>query len=530
MAIASVPLSAQRKKQDKKIPDQFFAEDLENKIQYELKQEEEGNLLYPVFLKLEELRLLIVGGGNVALEKLQSVLSNSPATQITLVSPIFLPEIIDISKEFTNLVLYEREFDPLDCDEADLVFIAVNDFDLSDEIAQEAHNRNLLVNVADTPGLCDFYLSSIVKKGDLKIAISTNGKSPTLSKRLREVLTEAIPDETQLSIETLNKLRNQLQGPFKAKVDKMNKATQILLDKEGRKKKFNRRLRYGILYGVSVIAIMITGHLLFSFISFESMKAGVTGIFSSVDKTILLWILGGFIAQMIDGALGMAYGVSTSTFLLSFGIPPQVASASMHASEIFTTGASSLFYIRYRNINMKLFKNLFVPGAIGAVIGATTLSLLKKYMLYVKPFVAVYTLVLGVLIIRKAIINKIGVKKKFSRIWPLAAAGGFLDSAGGGGWGPIVTSTLVAGGRDLRYTIGSAHAARFFVALMATITYICLIGISHWQIILGLIIGAAIAAPISVWLSTKISVRNGLILVGFLVIIISIKIIVGTFL
>jgi siroheme synthase-like protein len=507
---------------------------VENKIQpVELENSEEeknGNQLYPIFLKLEELRLLIVGGGNVALEKLQSVLSNSPGTQITLVAPVILPEIIDISKEFTNLLLFEREFDPLDCEEADLVFIAINDFDLSDEIAQEAHRRNLLVNVADTPGLCDFYLSSIVKKGDLKIAISTNGKSPTLSKRLREVLSEAIPDGTQLSIEQLNKLRTQLQGPFREKVDKMNKATQILIDKDDKKKKFNRRLRYGILYGVSVIAIMITGHLLFSFITFETIGNGVSTLFSSVDSSILLWILGGFMAQMIDGSLGMAYGVSTQTFLLSFGIPPQIASASMHASEIFTTGASSLFYIRYKNINIKLFKNLFIPGAIGAITGAVTLSLLKEYMFYVKPIIALYTLTLGVLILRKAIVKKIGVKKKFSRIWPLAAAGGFLDAAGGGGWGPIVTSTLVAGGRDLRYTIGSAHAARFFVALMATITYVCMIGISRFEIIIGLIIGASIAAPISVWLSTKISVRNGLILVGFLVIIISVKIIIGTFL
>ncbi len=491
---------------------------------------ENENHLYPVFLKLEELRLLIVGGGLVAHEKLLSVLGNSPNTQITLVAISILPEIVELSKEFPNLILFEHEFEATDCDEVDIVFVAVNDADLSQEIASIAQERNLLVNVADTPELCDFYLSSIVKKGDLKIAISTNGKSPTLAKRMREVLTSAIPDETQLSIEKLNELRTHLKGPFKEKVVELNKATQVLIDKKDSKKTFNKRAKYIILYGLSVIAIMITGHIFFSYVPFQAIGNATTNLFSSVDKTILLWILGGFIAQMIDGALGMAYGVSASTFLLSFGIPPQVASASMHASEIFTTGASSIFYIRYKNINIKLFKNLFVPGAIGAVLGACTLSLLKKYMFYVKPFVAVYTLILGILILRKALRNRTIKKKKFSRIWPLAAAGGFLDAAGGGGWGPIVTSTLVAGGRDLRYTIGSAHAARFFVALMATITYLFLIGISHWQIIVGLILGAAIAAPFSVWLSTKISVRKGLILVGFLVIIISIKIIIGTFL
>ncbi len=492
-------------------------------------REENGNPLYPIFLKLEDLRLLIIGGGNVALEKLQSVLTNSPDTQITLVAPTILPEIIDISKEFTNLILYEREFDPMDCDEADLVFAAVNDIGLAEEIAEVAHGKNLLVNVADTPGLCDFYLSSIVKKGDLKIAISTNGKSPTLSKRLREVLTEAIPDETQISIEKLNELRSHLKGNFREKVKTLNAATQILIDKNDKKKRFNRRLRYAILYGLSIIAIMITGHLLFTYIPFHTIGSGVSSIFSSIDKTILLWILCGFIAQLIDGSMGMAYGVSTTTFLLSFGISPAVASASMHASEIFTTGTSSLVYLRYRNINGKLFRTMLIPGAVGAIIGACTISLLKKYMFFVKPIVSIYTLVLGILIIRKALGAKFGKRKKIRRIGPLAAIGGFLDSLGGGGWGPIVTSTLVAGGRDLRYSIGSAHAAKFFVAVISSVTFFFMIGISHWMIILGLVIGGMIAAPFSIWLSTRISIRNGLILVGLLIIITSIKTILAAF-
>ncbi|HTL80387.1 MAG TPA: TSUP family transporter [Bacteroidia bacterium] len=489
----------------------------------------DSNELFPVFLKLDELRVLIIGGGNVALEKLQAILSNSPSTEITLVGKEIRKEIVDISREFTNLIIFEREVAPNDFEEIDVVFIAVNDFGLSEELAEEAHSRNLLVNVADTPALCDFYLSSVVRKGDLKIAISTNGKSPTLAKRLREVLQESIPEETQDSIEQLNKLRTTLKGDFAEKVKELNKATAILLERKDKKKVFRKRVRMAILYSLSVLSLLVTGHLLFTYIPFHTIGDATTTFFTQFDSKILLWILGGFIAQMIDGALGMAYGVSASTFLLAFGISPAIASASMHASEVFTSGTSSLYYLRYKNINLKLFRNLFIPGAIGAVIGAVTLSLLKQYMIYVKPFVAAYTLILGVLILRKALKNRIIRKKKFNNIWPLAATGGFLDAAGGGGWGPIVTSTLVAGGRDLRYTIGSAHAARTFVALMATLTYTFLLGLSHWEVIVGLVIGAMIAAPISVWLSTKISVRNGLILVGFLVIIISLKIIIGTF-
>jgi siroheme synthase-like protein len=210
-----------------------------NELSYSLTPKAENeNRLYPVFLKLEDLRLLIVGGGNVALEKLQSALGNSPATKITLVAPLVNSEITDLAKEF-NLIIHKRKFRAEDCDKADLVIVAVNDFKVSEQITQEAHRRNLLVNVADTPALCNFYLGSIVRKGDLKLAISTNGKSPTLAKRLREVLTEAIPDQIQLSIEKLNELRSHLNGPFKEKVNRLNSVTQLLISR----KKSGKRIK-----------------------------------------------------------------------------------------------------------------------------------------------------------------------------------------------------------------------------------------------------------------------------------------------
>jgi uncharacterized protein len=485
-----------------------------------------NNLLFPVFLKMEELRLLIIGGGNIALEKLETILANSPSTPITLVAPEIKVEILDISREFTNLIIYEREAEPTDFDEVDLVLIAVTHVSLAGELASWAHERNLLVNVADTPELCDFYLSSIVRKGDLKIAISTNEKSPTIAKRLKEVLNDAIPSDTQISIEQLHTLRKQLTDDFVDKEKSLNEATAILIEKQDKKKIFSRRIRVGSIYVLSALALMITGHWVFKYIPLDQFTSSIS---ESIDSSILWWILGGFLAQLVDGSLGMAYGVTTTTFLLSFGISPAIASASMHASEIFTTGTSSLIYLRYKNINGKLFRSLLIPGAIGAIVGACTVSLLKAKMGYVKPVVSVYTILLGILIIRKALGPKKVKKKKFSRIGPLAAVGGFLDSVGGGGWGPIVTTTLVAGGRDLRYSIGSAHAAKFFVALISTVTFFFMIGTGHWQIILGLVLGGMIAAPFSIWLSTRISVRNGLVLVGLLVIITSLNTIINFF-
>ncbi|GAB4131972.1 MAG: hypothetical protein Fur0041_02860 [Bacteroidia bacterium] len=487
-----------------------------------------SNTLFPVFLKLEDLRLLICGGGEVALDKLNAVLKNSPRTAVTLISPELKDEIIHLGKEHTNLVIYQRKVNASDFDEADLVFIAVNDFILAEELVLEAHKRNLLANVADTPGFCDFYLPSIVEKGDLKIAISTNGKSPTFAKRMKEVLNESIPAETHLTIQHLHELRKHLKGNFREKVEALNAATAILVEKKNKKGIGALKLRHWLLYTFSALGLMVTGHLIFSYIPFAAWGNSIIDTVASIDSKILTWILVGLFAQLIDGALGMAYGVTTTTSLLAFGISPAVASASMHASEILITGTSSLVYLRYKSVNAKLFRSLLIPGALGAIAGACTVSLLKDYMGYVKPFVAIYTLVLGGLILRKVISASLQPALKIKRVGVVAGLGGFLDSVGGG-WGPIVTSTLVAGGRDLRYSVGSAHAAKFFVALISSITFFFMIGIEHWTIIAGLMTGGMIAAPFSIWLSTRISVRNGLILVGFLVIIISLKIILSPF-
>ena len=487
----------------------------------------DGNNLFPVFLKLEDMRLVIVGGGNVALEKLNAVLSNSPLTSVTLIAPEIHPGIVELAQHCTNVLLLQREVEPGDFDEADLALIAVNDFVLAEELVVEAHKRNLLVNVADTPAFCDFYLSSVVKKGDLKIAISTNGKSPTFAKRMKEVLNESIPEGSQQTIEQLNALRSHLQGDFREKVEALNRVTSVLVEKGAKKKYTGLKLRHWLLFIFSSVSLMVAGYYIFTYVPFGAMGNSVYDSFAGIDSKILIWIAIGLCAQLVDGALGMAYGVTTTTSLLAFGISPAVASASMHASEILISGTSSLVYLRYRNINGKLFRSLLIPGAIGAIIGACTISLLKDYVGYVKPVISIYTLVLGILILRKAIGRKHGHKTKFKRVGVLASLGGFLDSVGGGGWGPIVTTTLIAGGRDLRYSVGSAHAAKFFVAVISSVTFFFMIGLEHWTVILGLIIGGMIAAPFSIWLSTRISVRNGLIFVGLLVIIISLKTIIS---
>jgi len=492
------------------------------------------NHLFPVFFKLERLHVLIVGGGNIGLEKISAVLNNSPDAEVTLVARRVLPDIKAFQEKSTKLIILEKAFEVTDLDGKDLVIAATGDRAISELIREEATKRKILINVADTPDLCDFYLGSIVQKGDLKIAISTNGKSPTLAKRLKEVFNEALPDDTQESIENLNKFRNHLKGDFAQKVKKLNEVTSILnaenslaalqphLAIEKTKKPFYKQPKVLLTYFLAALSLMIVGHILFSFIPLSLIGNSAVNLFSSLDETVLYFILGGFIAQMVDGSLGMAYGVTATTFLLSFGISPAAASASVHASEIFTTGASGLMHLKFKNVNTKLFKHLLIPGVIGAIIGAYVLSSFQDYGYIIKPIVSGYTLILGIVIIAKAI-KKINEKKKIKRIGALAFIGAFLDSIGGGGWGPIVSSTLIARGRSFRYTIGSVNLAEFFITLASSITFFTLIGMQHWSVIIGLIIGGTIAAPIAAYMTSKIPVRAGLIFVGIVVVIVSLR-------
>ncbi len=193
---------------------------------------QDSNPLFPIFLKLEELPLLLVGGGFVAHEKLEAMLGNAPQTKITLVATQISAEIKDLGSQFPNLTLIERPYQTNDLDVATLVVVAINDVERSAEIRKEAKAKGKLINVADKPALCDFYLSSIVKKGNLKIAISTNGKSPTLAKRIKEMLNDILPDDLELLMQNLGKIRDQLKGDFAYKVKELNKITSSLVRKE----------------------------------------------------------------------------------------------------------------------------------------------------------------------------------------------------------------------------------------------------------------------------------------------------------
>jgi precorrin-2 dehydrogenase / sirohydrochlorin ferrochelatase len=187
------------------------------------------NNLFPVFLRLESLQTLIVGGGNVGLEKLTALLKNSPAANVTLVARTIQHSIRDLAARHPGVKLLERNFKLWDLWQKDLVLLATDNRQLHETIRNFARSRRLLINVADTPELCDFYLGSVVTKGNLKIGVSTNGKSPTISKRIREYLDEALPDDTNELLDNMQKIREKLKGDFGYKLRVLNEITNSWL-------------------------------------------------------------------------------------------------------------------------------------------------------------------------------------------------------------------------------------------------------------------------------------------------------------
>jgi len=233
----------------------------------------------------------------------------------------------------------------------------------------------------------------------------------------------------------------------------------------------------------------------------------------------MLFVLIGLCAQLVDGALGMAYGLVSSSILLAMGLPPAAVSASVHTAEVFTTGVSGASHGLLGNVDRKLMVRLAIPGVIGGVIGAYVLTQLPGDA--IKPFVYAYLLVLAVLILLRAIGRRIP-RNEVRRVGVLGFFAGLLDAIGGGGWGPMATSTLLARGGEARTSIGTVSASEFVVTLAISITFLLTVGISHWQIVLGLLAGGVIAAPLAAMLVKHLPERAVLGAVGSLVLAISV--------
>ena len=244
-------------------------------------------------------------------------------------------------------------------------------------------------------------------------------------------------------------------------------------------------------------------------------------------EEIVLFACIGFAAQVIDGALGMGYGVTATTMLLGLGVSPPVASASVHTAEVFTTGVSGAAHWRLGNIDTTLVPRLALPGIAGGAVGAYLSTALPGAI--IRPFVSVYLVVMGVLIVWRAISGPGSCRDTVlpnshrGRVIPLGVFGGLLDAIGGGGWGAMVTSTLIGWGMAPRFAIGSANLAEFFVTSVVTATFVATIGLELWPTIVGLVTGGVLAAPLAALATRKLPERPLMVLVGTVIVLLSMR-------
>ena len=478
------------------------------------------NNLFPIFLKTEHLRFLVVGGGNVGLEKVTTLINQNPKTHLKIVAKDIKPELQEVLEKYPHINVQQKSFEKQDLEDVDLVIVATDNTATSKEVKQEANAKSILVNAADQPDLCDFYLGSIVNKGHLKIAISTNGKSPIIAKRLREYFVDVIPDEIDNNIEDLNKIRNNHKGDFSQKLAHLNNLTSVF-DKKKSTKNYKR-----LVFDITLVFFaLFIGYALSSVLSFSDAKSFVYNI-----PTIFYIMLAvGFFAQLVDGAVGLGYGITCSTSMMLFGVNLPSISGSIHTAEMFSSGISGFSHYRFGNVNKKLLLALAIPGVIGAVSGSLLLVYLgNEYETITYGILASYTLIIGIRLIILAFQKKIE-RKKLKGVGLLGFSGGFLDAFGGGGWGPVVTSTLLSKGKKSSLVVGTVSLAEFFVTLAASLTFFAALGVSHGFIIAGLIIGGGIAAPFAAKLAGKIPQKVAILAVAFLVILFSVRILVKLF-
>ena len=233
---------------------------------------------------------------------------------------------------------------------------------------------------------------------------------------------------------------------------------------------------------------------------------------STIGVELLSFIAVGFVAQLIDGALGMAFGVISTTLLVSLGVPPAAASAGVHAAETFTTAASGASHILHRNVNWRLFLRLAIPGVIGGVLGAYVLTQVSAEA--ARPFVLAYLASIGVYLVWRGVYYP-PTHRPPKIVEPLGLAGGFLDAAGGGGWGPVVTGNLLVQGAEPRRTIGTVNTTEFIVTATISATFIATLGWAMFTVAtVGLLVGGVLAAPFGAMVAKRARPRVLLIFVG----------------
>jgi hypothetical protein len=425
--------------------------------------------MLPVQLNASGLQWLAVGSNASVMRSLKALLRHDPELVVSVVAAEVNPEIKKLEALHPNLNILEKEFESSDLTGVNLMILSTGDAVRDAGIREEAQAQNVLVYETGNLDESNFVMTA-------PNIVQTQGKKG--------------------------------QRNFTSEVNWKRVASRLIF----------------------AFFLMVFGHLLISYLPLPSIQTVWTDLKPHFDRQFLFFILTGFLAQMVDGALSMGYGVTSATCLMSFGVNPVAMSAAIHTSEIFSTGISGYSHYKFGNVNKKLFRHLVIPGVLGAIIGAVLLVFLgEKAGKWLMPVVAVYAFFLGVKIILKAFQVQ-ARPKKVKRVGWLAGAGGFLDSFGGGGWGPIVTSTLIAKGRSPKYTIGSVSLTEFFVTLASAVTFFIYAGVSHWNVVLGLLTGGALAAPLAARIAGRLPKKTMMLAVGIMVMIWCIRMVVKSIL
>ncbi len=457
--------------------------------------------LLPALIRVENLRLLIVGGGSTGLENLQEMLRYAPTTPVRLVAPQILGAIRELAAVHRHIELVERAFLPVDLDQADLILGAVRNPAVSGPLLREARQRGKLIHIAGRPELCDFFLGSMDgEKAPIKpTPAEASGNRLHVPADLGKDILGPLQDTSELTRVLVAK-QSKLQQPEKPE-----------------EKKWQQIVKWCLF----AFCFMILGHGILSLVPFDRILVTVQTIPRYVDgRSFLIMLITGFLAQMVDGSLGMGYGTISTTFLLAYGVNPAIVSSRVHSARVFSSGVSGYSHHRFGNINKKLFGALVVPGALGAILGASLAYFGKAYADLVRIPLSLYTIYLGYFIIRKAF-RKSRTQDRVRNAGWLAAAGGLMDAFAGGGWGALVTSTLISKRKSPRFVIGSVCLAEFFVVLASSITFfIFLKNIPLWDVA-GLILGGLLAAPIAARLVGKLPLKTMFMAVGVVVILTS---------
>lgn len=415
----------------------------------------------PVFLKPDKLEILVIHAGNNPTSTVNNLINNLPEANFTISGPANRER----SFESDKVKLLDKPYSPSCLDSANLIIVNSDDLHFIEHVRRDAIAKGKFIKVLEHPELSNIHLNGVM--------------NPSHSRAL--IAEEANKQQAKRWITVAN-------------------------------------------WCLFALAFMLLGHAVFSYISFPNVWSDLNELSGYIDEQFMWMLAAGFFAQLVDGALGMGYGAISTTVLLSTGLNPAAISGSIHTAEMFSSGASGFSHYRFGNVNKKLFRTLLIPGILGAIIGALLLSYLgERNTIWVRPILSVYTMILGIRIISQAF-KKAQTQKKIKRAGWLAGAGGFLDSFGGGGWGPLVTSTLISKGKSPRFVIGTVSLTEFFVTLSSALTFFVMLGVTHIQVIAGLIVGGLIAAPLAARLAGKLPLRTMLIAVGIIIIFSSIRI------